>query len=60
MKRKPTKKENLYLREIVGEDGNKAHYYPPDLGAAKRQRSARAAAQVAQMREAAALKLPAV
>ena len=50
MKRTPTQKEKLFLREIVGENGEKAHYFTPDPGAARRRR---AASQVAQMREAA-------
>lgn len=50
MKRTPTQKEKLFLREIVGENGEKAHYFTPDPEGARRRR---AASQVAQMREAA-------
>ena len=54
MKRTPTQKEQKYLRELVGADGNKAHYFnPASPAAAKRYRERRSAQQVAEMRRAA-------
>jgi len=54
MKRKPTQKELKHLREAVGEDGTKAHYFNPASPAVARQlRQRRSAKQVEEMRRAA-------
>lgn len=53
MKRTPTEKEKKYLREIVGESGQKAHYFNPETPEkARKIRESRSASQVAEMRKA--------
>lgn len=57
MKQKRSEKETRYLRELVGENGEKAHYFNLDTKQSKTHNatrgSARAAKQIAEMREAA-------
>ena len=64
MKRTPTDKEKTYLRELVGDNGEKGHYFggtPEQRREIARERKAqrratnqaRAAAQVKEMRKAA-------
>ena len=53
MKRTPTDKEKKHLRELVGENGQKAHYFKPTSPAiARKIRERRSASQVAEMRKA--------
>ncbi|MBR6423190.1 MAG: hypothetical protein IKS47_00695 [Bacteroidales bacterium] len=57
MKRTPTDKEKKHLRELVGENGQKAHYFNPESPAeARRYRERRSAKQVKEMRQAAGFK----
>ena len=57
MKQKRSEKETRYLRELVGGNGEKAHYFNPDTKQSKTHNatrgSVRAAKQIAEMREAA-------
>lgn len=59
MKRKPTEKETIHLRALVGEDGTRPHYFEHETPAAREAREAKkrktktaatSAAQVAEMR----------
>lgn len=53
MKRKPTQKELKHLREAVGEDGTKVHYFnPASPEDARAYRERRRANQLAEMRQA--------
>ena len=53
MKRTPTDKEKKHLRELVGENGQKAHYFNPVSPAeARRYRERRSAKQIKEMRQA--------
>lgn len=52
MKRKATEKEKKYLRELVGENGTKAHYFNPETPEnARKIRERRSASQVEEMRK---------
>ena len=52
MKRKATEKEKKYLRELVGENGTKAHYFNPETPEnARKFRERRSASQVEEMRK---------
>ena len=54
MTHKRSKKETQHLRELMGADGQKAHYFNPASPAEARQyRERRSAKQVAEMRQAA-------
>ena len=67
MKRKPTEKETIHLRALVGEDGTRPHYFEHETPAAreareakrqKRKRPTGSVAQVAEMRSVTGKKEP--
>lgn len=52
MTHKRSEKETRYLREIVGADGTKVHYFNPETPeTARKIRERRSASQVAEMRK---------
>lgn len=67
MKRKPTEKETIHLRALVGEDGTRPHFFEHETPAAREAREAKrrklktastSTAQVAEMRSVIGKKKP--
>ena len=57
MKKILTEKEKKYMRDLVGDNGQKAHYFKPTSPAvARKYRERRSAKQVEEMRQATGLK----